>query len=262
LPARGGTGTISTVSDRIEPLTPIKPSVTPDSEPSRRQQNAAKKEALKAEILAKRESHQKEKEDRRQELNTAKQANKDAKQAAKNAKKQSGMNAVTETLDEAAATAPEDETRKRKARTPKTPKTPKPPKAPKPTKEPALAKEPKDPYRPRFAVAPSMVRLVTIVSLVNAVVHAALAVTIALTVAGVLNLNVPTAATETLLVALAIVFAAIAALAVIVALGVSRGSRTAWRLGFVLAVLGILGAPLILVMLIALLAHDTRDWAI
>ncbi len=251
MPARGGTGTISTVSDHIEPLTPIKPSVTPDPEPSRRQQNAAKKEALKAEILAKREAHQKEKEDRRQELNTAKQASKDAKQAAKNAKKQSGTNA--------AATAPEDEDRKRRARTPKTPK---PPKAPKPTKEPAPAKEPKDPYRPRFAVAPSMVRLVTIVGLVNAVVHAALAVTIALTVAGVLNLNVPTAATETLLIALAIVFSAIAALAVIVALGVSRGSRAAWRLGFVLSVLGILGAPLILVMLIALLAHDTRDWAI
>ena len=102
----------------------------------------------------------------------------------------------------------------------------------------------------------------TIVGLVNAVVHAALAVTIALTLAGISNLNVPAAITETALVALAIVFAAVAVLGVSVALGVARGSRTAWRLGFVLVALGVVGVPLSLVMLFALLNHDTRDWAI
>jgi hypothetical protein len=198
-----------------------------------------------------------EKARRIEEMRTAKAA----KEAAKAQAKAESLAA------KAAAKQPKAPKPPKEPKQPKAPKEPKQPKAPKEPKQPKAPKEPKDPYRPRFAVAPTPVRVFTVLAWLMAFVAAAGAALASLAASGSLEIDLPDGVDGALLYGLAATSALSALLWVAAAVKVSTGFRSGVILGAAAAVFAVLSPavaafPLLLASVVALLARDTRDWAI
>jgi hypothetical protein len=240
------------VSDRTEPTNS---GDAPNGELSRRELKTRKRTALKAEVANARAARQAEKNAKQQAQATAKSDETAAKQAARQ-------------VVEDARRARKEAKRSRKNRSVTTPAAVVPNEsgpddvkaAKKAAKQAAKTKAPKDPYRPRFAVAPLSVRVFVVATWLVATLHVFAAGFLYAVVSGRVTVGVDVE-NGPLLVLMGVVVAN-AILGIVGIVGMCKGSRLGRRVSLMVVLLGIWALPVSLVAAFALVARDSRDWAI